>query len=261
MKSMKTISIMVLVLVCSGCVSLPSTPAFDVTTGAKIGYEIDLKETISHTHYGTTVLNNFAKEREAANWGLNEYAKSEANRLLKSYGYVPVEINQEMIDSIGIAKSDSYEEALRLEAEYRKGLSVRYDLQAVIRLVSYENTVHSECGSFGCAEFAAANPGFFSRGLALLKPFLYAVLPSITHAYLTDPSIDIHTYSKSYAVSDSQLLRLNDFSPDDFKNMTESDWEVVENKVKELITLKLKNKIMAIRAGSDGSGGVIRQVE
>ncbi len=258
-----------LLVTLSACVSYPNTEAFDLPTGAKIGYEIELSEQIGHTHYGTTVFNNISKVNETQNWALNLYAKTEAKRLIEEHGFIAVEVNQADSDearnivekSEGRSLSESDIDKIRsLENAKLEKLKADYNVDAMITLTSHENVVAMECGSYGCTEFRAKYPGFYSRGLVLLPPFLHAVLPSINSAYLVDPYKPIHKFIGPYGKLNPQLLIMKGFKPEKFKSMTDKEWSAVEAKLKELITNVIANNVKALKAGADGQGGFIRSV-
>jgi len=120
--------------------------------------------------------------------------------------------------------------------------------------------VAMECSNFGCAEFYAEAPGFYSRGLVLLPPFLHAVLPSSNSSYIVEPYAPISNLKGRYGRYDSQLKHMKGFKPEKFKAMTKEEWALVESSLKELITEITANNIRSIHAGADGEGGYLREV-
>ena len=270
MKTIRLITILSLLALCSACASLPNTAAFDLPKGVKVGYDITLSEEIRHTHYGTTVFNNIDKPYPDLNWALNAHAKNEAVRLLQLYDFVPVEIgdvysveDQEKLKALdGATLNDETAEAFKaLEQSRVDTLKNKYGVAALVTMKSFPGVVASECGNFGCTDFRAETPGFYSRGLVLLPPFLHAVLPSYTSAMVIEPYSPIHNYNGPYAQGEPQLLRMKGFKPANFKSMTDQEWDEVKVKLYALITRNLTNYIKALKAGADGKGGYIRDVD
>jgi len=269
MKLIKLVIAFATLAICSACVSFPDTAAFDLPENAKVGYDITLTEEIGHTHYGTTIFNNINKANPEMQWGLTEFAKNEAVRLLKRYSFEPVEIGE--VISIEDKKKMEELDGVRLTEENRAifeaieknnldTLKSDYGVSAVISMKSFPGVVAMECSNYGCTEFRAEYPGFYSRGLVLLPPFLHAVLPSITSAQVLEPNTAIHTYSGAYAIAQPQLLHIKGFKPSNFKSMSADEWAHVKEKLYELITRNLENYIKALKAGADGNGGYVREV-
>jgi len=270
MKIIKIITIFSLLLMCSACVSFPNTAAFDLPQGAKVGYDISLSEEIAHTHYGTTVFNNIKKPYPDLNWELNEHAKSETIRLLKSYDFEPVEIgeimsveDQKKLKELEGSLLNDETSVVFKEFEQKRIdiLKNKYGVAALVTMKSFPGVVSSECGNFGCTDFTAEHPGFYTRGLALLPPFLHAVLPSYTSAMVLEPIAPIQNYGGPYAQITPQLLHMKSFKPSNFKAMTESEWGQVKEKLHALITRNLENYVKALKAGADGNGGFVRDVK
>lgn len=261
MKIIKLSTIVLMLVSISACVSLPNTPAFDLPTGSKIGYDISLSEDVGHAHYGTTVFNNFARVQEGKSWGLNEYAKSEAQRLIRLHGFEPVEIKQdETFQDLAELPEKPTDVQLQEQIDKRVKILAGMGLGAVFSLNSHRNMVAMECSNFGCSEFYADTPGFYSRGLVFLPPFLHAVLPSSHSSYIVEPYAPISNHKGPYSKYNPQLKLMKGFKPANFKQMTDDEWLTVKAKLEELITEIIANNIMAIRAGADGEGGYLREV-
>jgi len=261
---MKTIKLLISILLISSlaaCVSLPKTPAFDLPLGAKVGYDISVAETIAHTHYGTTVFNNFRRVKEGAEWGLNDYAKSETERLIRLHGFEPVEIKLEELVVDEEKLSENADQA-ELDARHNARLTklAEMDVQAMIVLKAHENIVAYECSNYGCTEFSAEHAGFYSRGMLFFPAILHAVLPSSNTAYVVEPFSPVYKLEGPYSQFDPQLNLMKGFKPADFKNMSDEEWLAVKEKLEELITLIIDNNVKSLRAGSDGQGGFIRDV-
>ncbi len=270
MKSLKLLISLFIISLCSACVSYPKTAAFDLPQGARVGYQVKLSEEIGHTHYGTTVFNNIDRPYLDYDWGLNDYANKEAVRLLTEYGFEPVLVDevssQNMVAELEATDFDALtEEKLKLiqesQAERLGVLKNQYRIAALISMHSAPGVVATECGSYGCSEFEAKRPGFYSRGLALLPPFLHAVLPSRTSASVIDPDTPVYAFTGRYAIANPQLLHMKGFKPNKFKAMTIDEWAQVKTKLYELITRNLENYVQALRAGADGNGGFVRDVK
>lgn len=245
----------------SACVSLPNTPAFDLPVGSKIGYDISLSEDIGHAHYGTTVFNNFIKVQEGKNWSLNKFAKSEAQRLIQLHGYEPFEIKpDELFSELGELPKKPTDAELQGHLDRRLEKLSEEGVSAVFSLNSHRNIVATECSNFGCTEFYADTPGFYSRGLVLLPPFLHAVLPSSHSTYIVEPYVPILNLKGPYSKYNPQLKHKKGFKPANFKKMTDEEWLSVKKTLEELITETIANNIMSIRAGADGEGGYLREV-
>jgi len=226
----------------SACVSLPNTPAFDLPVGSKIGYDISLSEDIGHAHYGTTVFNNFIKVQEGKNWSLNKFAKSEAQRLIQSHGYEPFEIKpDELFSELGELPKKPTDAELQGHLDRRLEKLSEEGVSAVFSLNSHRNIVATECSNFGCTEFYADTPGFYSRGLVLLP-------------------VPILNLKGPYSKYNPQLKHKKGFKPANFKKMTDEEWLSVKKTLEELITETIANNIMSIRAGADGEGGYLREV-
>jgi len=270
MKIIKLALILSLLALFSGCVSFPNTEAFDLPQGSKVGYEISLSEEITHTHYGTTVFNNLKEPYSDLNWELNSYAKSEVIRLLEIYNFSAVEVNnvlsdedQKQLDELaGGRLNDEESEIFKAISQKRiDKLKSKYGIAALITMNSFPGVVASECGSFGCTDFIAEHPGLYSRGLALLPPFLHAVLPSYTSAMIIEPHTSIQNHRGRYSEVTPQLLHMKGFKPVKFKSMTNEEWNQVKEKLYALITRNLENYVKALRAGADGNGGYLRDVD
>lgn len=261
MKSIKLLITILWLVSMTACVSVPNTPAFDLPTGSKIGYDIVLDEKISHTHYGTTIFNNFVRVKEDENWALNEFAKSEAQRLIQLYGFEPFEIKRdEFFSELPELPKKPTEEQVQEHLDQRLKQLSQEGVAAVFTLMSHRNTVAMECSNFGCTEFYADTPGFYSRGLVFLPPFLHAVLPSSHSSYIVKPYGSINNSRGPYSEYQPQLKLIEDFKPADFKQMTDEEWLTVKANLEELITNIIENNIKAIRAGADGEGGYLREV-
>lgn len=261
MKIVKLFVSISLLVSLSACVSFPNTPAFDLPAGSKIGYDISLSEDIGHAHYGTTIFNNFIKVEEEQSWKLNEFAKSEAQRLIRLHGFEPVEIKQdEFFQELAELPEKSTTEQKDEYLSKRLKVLSQEGVDAVFVLNSHKNIVATECGNFGCTEFYANTPGFYSRGLVFLPPFLHAVLPSSHNSYVVAPYAPISNQKGPYSKYSRQLKLMKGFKPANFKKMTNAEWLTVKVTLEELITEIIANNIMAIRAGADGEGGYLRDV-
>jgi len=261
MKIVKLFTSILLLVSITACVSLPNTPAFDLPTGSKVGYDISLSEEIGHAHYGTTVFNNFVRVQEGKNWELDEFAKSEAQRLIRLHGFEPFEIRQdEVFHDLAELPKKPTDVQLQEHLDKRLKKLAEMGLGAVFSLNSHRNMVAMECSNFGCAEFYANTPGFYSRGLVFLPPFLHAVLPSSHGSYIVEPYAPISNHAGPYSKYNPQLKLMKGFKPVNFKEMTNEEWLAVKVKLLELITEIIANNIMAIRAGADGEGGYLRKV-
>lgn len=249
---------------------MPKTPMFEVAKGTKIGYDIELDEKIAHVHYGTTAFNNINKEYPKYNWSLNEFADKEAQRLIKKYSFEPVKVDGSQLPKLEDFANEKQKQRLangksislnaEQEAAMRAARQAKLNemgLSALVRLKSIRNSVYVECGNYGCTDFYADHPGFFSRGVLFFKPNLNAALPSVSSAYIVKPEV---TVIGDYNAFD-QLEPMKDFKPVDFKNMNDNEWAEVETALKKLITETLERDIKSIYAGSDGEGGVLRKLK
>ena len=261
MKIIKLFTTIVVLMSISACVSLPNTPAFDLPSGSKIGYDISLSENIGHAHYGTTVFNNFDRVQEGRSWNLNEFAKSEAERLIRLHGFEPFQINQdEVFKELAELQPKATDAQLQEHQDKRLKILTDIGVAAVFTLKSHRNMVAMECSNFGCAEFYADNPGFYTRGLVLLPPFLHAALPSSHGSYIVKPYGVITDHKGPYSQLNPQLKLMKGFKPANFKKMNDEEWLTVKTKLEELITEIIAKDIMSIRAGADGEGGYLREV-
>lgn len=250
MKKIRFIALLAIIFSIAACTSLPKTPAFDLGDNAKLGYQVAIDEEIHHTHYGTTIFNNFEREYADKNWQLTNFANAEAERILSEYGFTPVKIETSENQPPSNASNTGYQQ-----------LQERYGIDGIIRLQSARSIVAVECGAYGCADFYASHPGFYSRGVAFIKPFLHVTLPGIHEAVAFKPSYIPVSRSNAYSSTNPQLKHLREFKPANFKNMSDAEWQEVEKQLKQLVTDSITSSVQALKAGSDGNGGTIRKVK
>jgi len=252
----KKLSILISLLIIVGCVSTPPVPEFSLQKNARIGVLIDLDETIGHQNYGVLKLNNFSKETKL-NWKLNLFAKEEIQRLLEENGFEYVELSpdemaKDKYQVLNLAAIKSNKWTVRSEAEKTyQNLVKEKKLNAIIAYKSSASVVSVECSNLGCVEFSAAHPGLYSRKVPLLKPLLFAVLPSYKAVTLLNPIADLGSYNNVYR-DHHRLSPISGFAPNNLKELSENEWAVVEENLKTLISSQLKADVSALAKGSTG---------
>lgn len=218
----------------AGCASTP-LEKITASKGDRIGVIVEGGDGLLHSHLGSTVFSNFAKEYPQTNGSLRDEALVRVNRAITDAGFVPVDLTTQAVTAkdfsdVVVKNSGAWSVAPDKESLIRK---MRDDLRLRAVLVVRQDRVTAaiECGGGPCNYRDVDAPGLYSRSFFGMNSY-YAVAAYRWNFIVFDPLVDA---AAEPPVSDrvwvpSRLLKPYK-APADIKNLTESELQPVRDSV------------------------------
>ena len=229
-----TLIAMTLVLLVSGCVSAPPLPRIAASRGDRIGVLVEAGDNLTHTHIGTTMMNNFEKEYRY-DFHLHQDITRIIEQTVGNAGFVDVDLRAEGFsykDLVGLvqAKDGQWRITPGKEALARR-LHQQLGLKALIVLKEDTVLVDLECAGGPCAERYAKHAGLYSRSLLVFTQYR-AVAAYRWNVYVLDPVADVALSDPIRSKLRIPAVPLAGFKdPADFNNVTEAEFGPVREAI------------------------------
>ncbi|QPB81746.1 hypothetical protein CWC22_001460 [Pseudoalteromonas rubra] len=182
----------IVILFLSGCVStfIPPVENFQPVNNPKVAVLVQVQDQFTHTHYGTTIFNNFVKKYDT-----NPSIKAEIFATIKSK--LEAEVNAEVVPLEEII--DAQEEELNLVAIVDKKWKYTYEgervreallsegVTATIVIREMPRVAQLTCTQFGCVEFISQGHGLFTRSFLGLDSYYSAASYHVSAEIISQP--------------------------------------------------------------------------
>ena len=216
----------------SGCASTGYIPPFEFFEGEidKVGLITELSDAKTHRHLGATVFENFEKDLDF-NWELEELIFESLDRCFSEKNIEVIKLEpldgiESYFDYFSIIEGEQWAFSSNGERE-RLRLQTQYDIDALIHIQTVELCVDTPCELTQVEGF-----GLYSRRMLgenkfiavhHVIPIIYALIKPGRIGGLKDTDITITTELEEFP------------NPESFENLNVSDYEIVENSIKEYI--------------------------
>lgn len=227
------------------CASLPPPVAYHPSAESRVGVLVKIDGQPTHSHYGTTVFNNFNKTYPF-DWQLDGFVREQVHAELNKAG-----IN---FTDLGAAGLPAEELASLLKVEGKQWvvpperqalvdqLKSEYGLTAVVTLVARQerSVVVQECGGFGCVDRYAEGWGLYTRSVFGFDAYFAYPGLVLTVTVLDPPgSLAFSGALEPFAGRYDRVVHLRKFAdPADFHNFTEAELQpvraAIEQRVREI---------------------------
>ena len=249
-------SLMSILWLLASCATAPPAPKVKIASGTRVGYWLQLDETPTHSHVGTTILNNFVLP-SGETWPLTNVLRDALEQALRRQaGMEPVDLQAQGFrpdqlaglviqkDKEWIANAGKSETFVKL---------ARQGIRAVVLVQPHTglHTVGLECSQFGCTERKADGTGLYSRSLFMLDH--YAAVPALSvQVYTLTPFANLAAYGeiKELNTLEKALIPLKGFAdPDHMRVMTPLEWQPVRTALEDNLR-SISQMIATALAGS-----------
>jgi hypothetical protein len=217
----------------AGCQTAPKLPALSLQPGDKVGVLVVAPDSPVHSHIGTTIFNNFDKTYPYQ-WTLRKDVQAAVADAVAQAGFVAVDLaaaglRYEDVDGLVAAADGSWRIAAGREEAVQR-LAGTLGLRAVVTLKAQATVVLMQCAGGPCSFFAASNPGLFTRSFLGMTNYIAA--PAFAwHVYVFSPPADVASSDALAGRLKMPAVRLHDYSPADFSNLTEADFVPVHDAI------------------------------
>ncbi|MBV1928905.1 MAG: hypothetical protein KUG81_05275 [Gammaproteobacteria bacterium] len=238
MKLTKYTIIVFLLIVTTGCASLyvPPLPQYSLPKNAQIGLLVTASEFPKHTHVGTTVFNNFAKDYEYQ-WRMEEFIFNEYKQEIeKSTGFSVVNLrdlgveNAAELNFVGV--KDKQWSLIEGNSQLRDTL-IEKGIYAVVSISEVPTLASLECSQFGCTEHYSQGYGLFTRSFLGIDRYMASASFSIS-VEIINPLADIAVQKgmRDILRFSNKNKIISDFKdPEDFKNISEQELSPIKNEI------------------------------
>ncbi len=222
------------ILLISGCASVPPIPQLETKYGDRIGVFVEIGPRPTHTHIGTTIFNNFAKEYPY-DWQLEAALTEGISKTLKNAGYTAVNLKDTGLQYPQVAKLIVASEGKwQIAPGKEKRLQQLRDdmgLRALFVLKESPVTAAMECGAYGCTFFKAQTSGVYTRSFFGFTNY-YSVAAIDWGVFVLNPLVDLAQGEKL-----GEMLRIPSVpffghsDPGNFDNITEADFSSIREDI------------------------------
>ncbi len=210
----------------AGCATSPPLPKIEAVAGDRIGVIVDVGDSPSHTHIGTTAFNNFVK-KYPFNWNMNAEVTRTIEQSVKSAGLVPVNLRAEGIqyaDVAGLLKpsGEKWQIAAGKESTIRR---LRDQLRLKALFVLKESRVQTDLECYGgpCSERYASASGLYTRSFFGSTRY-NAVAAYQWNVFVLDPLADTASADPLSSMLRMPATPLQKFKdPANFEKLTEAE--------------------------------------
>lgn len=234
------LTICVFVLWLAGCASGPSGSQPSVMKGAlpagsKVGLLISVGSGVAHEHIGTTIFNNFTKNRTLS-FDVGDRARDYLSTRLAEGGFVVVDIERAGF------RMDQFAHGLPSQTEHLGRLRQELGLQALVVVREQRVMASLECSGGPCSERYMEKSGLFTRGVFNLTRYI-AVAALDTKVLLLDSSTDLG-FSDPLKSELAKRVKVLSFAkePENLQVLTEEEFAPVAGWIDEY----LKNMASAV---------------
>lgn len=239
-------------LVLSGCASLappPPLPATALPAGAKVGLLVQVDGAGTHTHVGTTVLNNFARDVPLP-YDLGAELRESLGRSLVASGLQVVTVDAKALppsdaSRLVVARDGAWTVNPEQAAAF-KTLRETQGLSALVVVNGTRTMVTQECSNLGCTERWIGKSGLFTRSfLGMTRYFAVAAL-DIDVVRLDVPA-DLARHEPLRGVIEGKVKPLSGFSaPKEFQAITADEFKPVADAIRGFVEQFAKTTTSAL---------------
>ena len=234
-------------LLLGGCVSVPPASTLSLKPGDKIGIYVALDETPTHSHFGTTVFNNF-KKAYPYQWPFNAEVKKILTEVLREqyqvevYDFAAFQLGLEEVNNLVITERNRFVVNPEKEVIYKQLLADGFK-SVIIISGEQDHLALLECGAYGCTERVAQGMGLVTRSFLGIDRYYATPAAKISVYYLETPAIlsDAGPVERATGLS-NRTSSLSQIRPANFNNLNQEDWSIVRSGIEE----KLSQYIQAI---------------
>lgn len=237
-----TILISIATLFIVGCATSPPLPKIESTRGDRVGVLIEIGDSPSHTHIGTTIFNDFAK-KYPYNWNLSSDVTHAVEQTVRNSGFTAVDLRAEGIqysDVSGLiqASGEKWQIASGKEDTMRR---LRDQLHLKALLILKETRVMARNGeryAGASGLYTRSSFGLTSYNAVAAYEWNVFVLDPIADAAKTDP------LRSMLQISETPLLGFKD--PANFENLTEAEFSPVRDAILQFIEIATTEAIKTL---------------
>lgn len=223
----------------SGCAtSPPPTPAIELKRGDRVGILVETSDTLTHTHIGTTVFNNFSTPYPY-DMALKSKVHQIVEQAFKSAGLQAVNLSDAGVRSVDLAglvelSGNQWRTGQGKEATLTR-LKNDLNLKAVLTIRTERALAMVECTGGPCNFRFVNAPGLFTR--SLFGPTRYfAVAAYQWNLYALDPVVDLARVKPLVDTVYMPSTELRGFTdPVDFKKLTAEELIPVRDGILESV--------------------------
>lgn len=243
-----TALIWITVLFISGCATTPPFPKIDSIQGDRIGIIVDIANSPTHTHVGTTIFNNFSKNYPY-NLNLSSKVYEIIKRSAQSAGFIAVDLRAEGIHYSEVADlirpaGETWQLTQGKESTLNR-LHEELNLKALFVLKDSRVMTALECAGGPCSERYADGSGLYTRSIFGFTNY-FAVAAFQWNVFVLDPLADAALVNPLAPILRMPVTHLPNFKdPADFKNLSEIEFSVAAEAILKF-TEKASNEAIKI---------------
>jgi hypothetical protein len=218
----------------AGCASTPPIPKIQSASGDRVGVLVEVGDSPSHTHIGTTVFNNFTK-KYPYNWKLNSEVSRVVQQSVKSSGFEAIDLNAAGIqytDVAGLIKANGEQwQVTPGKEDTVRRLREQLKLKALIVLKEERVLAALECAGGPCAERYADTSGLYTRSFLGITRY-NAVAAFKWNVFVLDPitnTVGVDSMREILRIPATPLPGFKD--PTKFDNLTEAEFVPVRDAI------------------------------
>ncbi|MCL1962242.1 MAG: hypothetical protein FWG56_10860 [Desulfovibrionaceae bacterium] len=229
-----TAIILIVTALISGCVTAPPLPKIESSRGDRIGLFVEVGDSPSHTHIGTTVFNNFVKNY-SYNWNLGADVTRTVEQTIAGAGFTVVDLRKEGLNYAEVSGliqpvKGGWQIVPGKEGMIRR-LREEFRLKALLVVKEGQATAALECAGGPCVARYVNNSGLYTHSIFGLTAYL-AVAAYRWNVFVLDPVADVAMADPLKTMLQYPSVRLFGFkSPVDFKNLTEAEFVPVRDAI------------------------------
>ena len=244
--------VVVIATVLAGCATPPPpVPPIQSQRGDRIGVFVDIGDSPTHTHIGTTVFHNFEKTY-TYHWDLKARVTEAIADALNHAGLQAVDLEAEGVafpQTTGLVVPDG--RAWRIAAgkddllhQFRDQLHLR----GLIALQEGTVVAALECTGGPCSVRYVDRPGLYTRSVLTFTRY-YAVAAFKWNLFVLDPPADMATADTLDQVLQAPGVPLISYgAPANFYNLTEAEFAPVRDAIVKYATYVTDNYAEALNA-------------
>jgi len=222
------------VLLVASCSTGPRLPQFQTKPGDRVGILVDIGETPSHVHIGTTVSLDFEKDYPY-HWNLSADVKDAVRNAFSSAGYSVVDLRGEGfsyrdLENLVVRDSATWKIAPDKEAIARR-LTERLGVKVVVVVKQAKSVVEIECPKADCTYHVVYGPGLYTRSFLGFTNYS-AVAAFKWNVFVLNPPADTAAVDPLASELQVSRVRLEDFPhPSDFRNIGAAEFVPVHDAI------------------------------
>lgn len=218
----------------AGCATSPPLPQIETKLGDRIGVFVEVGDSPSHTHIGTTVFNNFTK-KYPYKWNLNSDVTDTIKGTLTKAGFTTVDLKAEGIRYSDVAEfiqpsGETWKLTTNKDETVRQ-LRDQLGLKAFLVLKESRVMTALECSGGPCSERYADASGLYTRSFFGMTRY-NAVAAFKWNVFVLGPLADTTKADPLKSMLRIPAVALPEFQdPTNFDILTEAEFSPVRNAI------------------------------